>query len=169
VPSTPPAPPGTPLIKKDIFRPAPPTPLRAVVDAFAADGAVSLAAEEGAQNMHLPDLFQSVAGPVADKFKATVKVAAPAPSRVGEWVKKVGAVKWRSVVCWVGGERVKGWVEVWDRWWMGERKGRVVDGYLPNRELDALVIEGELSRRLALPISSNLVIEQFCRILFVRR
>jgi hypothetical protein len=143
----PPAPPSTPLIKKDIFKPQPRSPLHTVVDAFAADGAVSLAADAGAKNVHLPELLESMSvRPPTIGVKALRDCAQDRARRIGEWFRRSGgdrAVLW---VVGVTGARalVRDLRKRSEEWWSRERKDRVMDGYVPNRELDALIVEGAL-------------------------
>lgn len=122
-PSTAPAPttPVTPLIRGPIFKssstaPNPiasssqtQSPLKSVVDSFAADGTITQAVESGVQGIHLPELFRAsvhglaATGVVQDVVRKIELVPAPAAKEAEEEFSIGG-----------GGEEVVGWGEGWD-------------------------------------------------------
>jgi nucleoporin NDC1 len=116
--------------------------LRSVIDAFAADGAVTLAAESGVQNVHLTELLQSVGSAQnGGKQEAKVKMS------LEKWIGRERWWRWDVLEKWAehrqAVSRLLDAKKKWDIWWKGERKGRVLESYLPNRELDVLIIEGK--------------------------
>lgn len=141
------------------------SPLTAVLDSFASDSklshAVEVAADAGVEHMHIPELFRSVEGLVGTPVKAikgkeaSVKTAGVGANALGFGLGLVERVKGKgkevvngylptlpvSVV--VVGHGLVGDAAGWaKKWWRAERLGKVVEGCLPRRELDVLVIEG---------------------------
>ncbi|KAK7442719.1 hypothetical protein VKT23_015965 [Stygiomarasmius scandens] len=149
-PVVPPAPapqptgiPSTPakLIDKPIFKSSKPSPIRSVIDSFAADGSFPKAVEEGAESVHLPELFKGVESavlPTLERGKGEVKKsvdgalgAVTRPLRGGI----TGVVHAYAPV--PISDMLKGWQE----WWNTARVGRSVESTLPFRELDVLAVK----------------------------
>ncbi|EIN05466.1 hypothetical protein PUNSTDRAFT_74324 [Punctularia strigosozonata HHB-11173 SS5] len=138
--------PGTPLKKGPIFKSTQESPIRKVVESLASDGTMSQAVEETEQNLHLPDLFRSV------RSSELVKGPADSFAVVKEKVETVKVPDVRSVVTTAKGKgkevlrsNVPAWAvelgdEVYD-WWARDRASKLVERSLPNRELDAIVVE----------------------------
>ncbi|KAI0037120.1 nucleoporin protein Ndc1-Nup, partial [Vararia minispora EC-137] len=125
--------PSTPLERKKIFKTSAPSPVNAALEALAADGAISQAVETSAER--LPSVFQAahvplphIPLPTLPAASAIVPVRPPSSgigTVVGRWTP--GAV--RDVGMRLG------------EWWASERLSKVAESSLPNRDLDALVIE----------------------------
>lgn len=150
--------PPTPLIRKPILKAPPQTPVRAVIDSFASDGTISQAiastAEVGAA--HIPELFRSVStvAPISTEVVVKeVKEVASAIDKVKFDVKSLPMEVLKAAKGRMGTDGVVGrYTElVYQRyvkeqsgkvkeWWEAERLAKAAEGYLPNRELDILII-----------------------------
>jgi len=138
------------LIQTPVFRSGkkPVSPMRAVMDGLASDGALAQAVGAGADAAHIPELFRSVEAAVSPGAPVTKEKQ---PVQVG------GADKWtvRGMGGWVSGRvkvglqrvvpgEVSRNVKELDGWWRKERMSRVVQTRcLPCSELDLVVVEGE--------------------------
>jgi nucleoporin NDC1 len=141
--------PGTPLKKGAIFKSARQSPIRAVVESLASDGTVSQAVVETEERLRLPDLFRSVRG--AELVTAGVEDVVAAKEKV---VETVGVPDVKAAVAGAAGKGkvvVRSWMPRWavalgdeiGVWWTSERASRMVECSLPNRDLDAIVVDGE--------------------------
>ncbi|TFY76297.1 hypothetical protein EWM64_g7713 [Hericium alpestre] len=129
--------PSTPLVRKPIFRSeASQSPLRTIVDAVAADGALTQMVESSVETTatHLPELFKAIESPVAKaksvvaKSETVVKSMAP-PAKSRDLVARL-APHFVAVV-----------VRRAADWWQRERIGKLAEIALPHRHIDALVVE----------------------------
>ncbi|KAG1726683.1 nucleoporin protein Ndc1-Nup [Suillus lakei] len=145
--SKPKDPPSTPLIRKAIFKAPRQSPLGSMLDSVSSDSELSKAAEavagemeERANQMHIPELFRSVAPSSAAAPAANAVLAKPTSSIVSSFIAQLGARRWDLVV-----DRCPAWLKEstirWNNWFYRERLNKVVEVCLPNRELDALIIE----------------------------
>ncbi|KAG2151633.1 nucleoporin protein Ndc1-Nup [Suillus bovinus] len=140
-------PPSTPLIRKAIFKAPRQSPLSSMLDSVSSDSELSKAAEavagemeERASQMHIPELFRSVAPSSAAAPSTDAVPAKPASNVMSSFIAQV---KLRS------GDLVVGYCPIWlkesairwNKWFYRERLNKVVEVCLPNRELDALIIE----------------------------
>ncbi|KZV62242.1 hypothetical protein PENSPDRAFT_678351 [Peniophora sp. CONT] len=127
-----PEPPATPAQRAPVFQMSKSgTPVRSAIDALASDGTLSQAIESSAnvftQSVSVPkpvvEIEKRVEGAVAEVKDAAKgkglsgRVAGVLPGNVRAGAKGLGA------------------------WWSGERAGKVAESILPNRELDALVVD----------------------------
>ncbi|KAJ8507456.1 hypothetical protein ONZ45_g10177 [Pleurotus djamor] len=149
VPAAAPAPPppqpmfpSTPkkLIEKPIYQSHKQSPIRNVIDSLAADGSIAQAIDEA----HVPEIFKSV-----------TQVIEPAGTVAKEEVQKVqeagkGAVGTLKTLVHEGvadavTKYAPAWVhdasESWKSWWTRERESKLAEACVPNRQLDALIIE----------------------------
>jgi nucleoporin NDC1 len=130
------------LIQKPIFKPSPQSPIRTVLDSFAADGAVSQVVADTAEASasHMPQLFRSVEGIVGPLATPAVESVNAKKGEVEGLVKdgREAVMKLLHVPPWA-----KEVGAVWASWWKKEKLGKVVEGCLPFRELDALVVDGK--------------------------
>lgn len=134
--TAPPATP-TPLIKTQIYKPTPQSPINSVIDSFAADGVMTKVADEGAS--HIPDIFRSVVGGPSTPAPGVVAVSAQGKGGVG--LGDVRTLVGRYVSLPSGGGSEAWWVKGGKEWWYRDRLDKIVEGLLPNRYLDALAIE----------------------------
>ena len=161
-----------PIFKSAQSSPASFSPLNAVLDSFASDSKLSHAVEVTAEASasHVPELFRSVVGegfgmkvppntPAGTPAKGKAVEAASSSVTLSRSINRLvddAKNKGREVVSGhlpalpipmlvVAGRglRVVGDFAGWTKeWWRAERLGKVVEGCLPRRELDILVIEG---------------------------
>lgn len=136
--------PSTPkkLIQKPIYQSARQSPIRNVIDSLAADGSFAQAIEE----THVPEVFRSVTNAVVEPANAAAKhevqkVREAGMSFLGHFRSRVGGVA-AGVMTQYAPARVNDLAEACRAWWTKERLGKVVEGYLPNRELDVLIVQG---------------------------
>jgi len=145
--SKPKDPPSTPLIRKDIFKAPQRSPLGTVLDSVASDSKLSKAAEavvgeveERASQMHIPELFRSVVPSSVAAPAANVVSASPTPSIISGLIAQLEArsrdLVMGSCPVWMKEMAIK-----WNEWFYRERLNKVVEVCVPNRELDALIIE----------------------------
>ncbi|KAG9309703.1 nucleoporin protein Ndc1-Nup-domain-containing protein [Chiua virens] len=143
-------PPSTPLIRKAIFKAPQKSPVSKVLDTFASDSDLSkasdaVASEGGTRVLEapIPELFRSVSSPsVAAAAPPATAVVAPAP--------KPGLIRTytsRAKEQCLGfvDQHLPPWcrdvVGQWDAWWRRDRINKVTEKCLPNRDLDALIVE----------------------------
>ncbi|KAG0696162.1 nucleoporin protein Ndc1-Nup [Suillus ampliporus] len=140
-------PPSTPLIRKAIFKAPQQSPLGSMLDSVASDSELSKAAEavagemeERASQMHIPELFRSVAPSSVAASAATAMAARPTPSIISDLITQLRGRSRNLVV-----SRCPNWLKQsamrWNKWFYRERLNKVVEVCLPNRELDALIIQ----------------------------
>ncbi|TDL20508.1 hypothetical protein BD410DRAFT_899434 [Rickenella mellea] len=156
--------PSTPIIHKPIYKSAQSSPLSTLVDSIASDGRLTQAVQQTTDEVvGVPELFLSVAStlsspgrffsspPVASSSKAVV----PAATTSGDTaVAKALALKDQGLAAeWVSharnGVRLVGYVVrgTWWKdsglsgWWTTERKNKVAVKCLPNKDLDAMIVE----------------------------
>lgn len=141
-------PPSTPLIRKAIFRAPRQSPLSSMLDSVSSDSELSKAAEavagemeERASQMHIPELFRSVAPSSAAVPSANAVVAKPTSSIISSFIAQAESHSRGLVVgycpVWLKESAMR-----WNKWFYRERLNKAVEVCLPNRELDALIIEG---------------------------
>ncbi|OJA18737.1 hypothetical protein AZE42_12235 [Rhizopogon vesiculosus] len=141
-------PPSTPLIRRDIFKAPQRSPLGTVLDSVASDSKLSKAAEavvgeveERSSQMHIPELFRSVVSSSVAAPAANVVSAIPTPSIISGLIAQLEArsrdLVMGSCPVWMKEMAIK-----WNEWFYRERLNKVVEVCVPNRELDALIIEG---------------------------
>ncbi|KAF4566458.1 hypothetical protein EYR36_011885 [Pleurotus pulmonarius] len=135
--------PSTPkkLLQKPIYQSARQSPIRNVIDSLAADGSFAQAIEE----THVPEVFRSVTNAVVEPANAAAKhevqkVREAGMSFLGRLRSRVGGVASGALTQYAPA-RVNDLVETCHAWWTKERLGKVVEGYLPNRELDVLIVQ----------------------------
>ncbi|KAG1856374.1 nucleoporin protein Ndc1-Nup [Suillus subalutaceus] len=153
-------PPSTPLIRKAIFKAPRQSPLASMLDSVSSDSELSKAAtavagemEERASQMHIPELFRSVAPSSVAAPAANAVLAKPTSSIISSFIAQVES---HSRDLFVG--RCPAWLKesaiTWNEWFYRERLNKVVEVCLPNRELDALIIEA-LSRFVCASLSED--------------
>ena len=144
-------PPGTPLLRKEIYK-APPqqSPISRVLDTFASDSDLSKAAdavasEVGTRFMEtpIPELFRSTSSPpvAAAPPPTTVAAATPQPYLFSAYVSRAKA-QCQSLVVGHSPSWCREVVGQWDAWWSRDRINKVTEKYLPSRDVDALIVEG---------------------------
>ncbi|KAH8078741.1 nucleoporin protein Ndc1-Nup [Cristinia sonorae] len=139
--------PSTPLVKTNVFKAGSSgrSPLKSALETLASDGVVTAAADELGSSQ-IPELFRSVMAPAltpakpkdegkTDATPAPKKIAAPSRWKA-QAAREVQNVAEKYTPGWLA--EVK--LQVVD-WWTRERLSRVVEGSLPNRKIDALLIE----------------------------
>ncbi|KAG2034794.1 nucleoporin protein Ndc1-Nup [Suillus americanus] len=153
-------PPSTPLIRKAIFKAPRQSPLSSMLDSVSSESELSKAAsavagemEERASQMHIPELFRSVAPSSAAAPAANTVLAKPTSSIISSFIAQVQSHSRDFVV-----SRCPAWLKesaiIWNKWFYRERLNKVVEVCLPNRELDALIIEA-LSRFVCASLSED--------------
>ncbi|KDQ23480.1 hypothetical protein PLEOSDRAFT_1009577, partial [Pleurotus ostreatus PC15] len=135
--------PSTPkkLIQKPIYQSARQSPIHNVIDSLAADGSFAQAIEE----THVPDVFRSVTNAVVEPANAAAKhevqkVREAGMSFLGHLKSQAGGVVAGAMTQYAPA-RVNDFLETCRAWWTKERLGKVVEGYLPNRQLDVLIVQ----------------------------
>lgn len=132
-----------PLLRQSVLKPSSQSPIRSAIDTLASDGTLGAAAAEA-----VPELFRSVlhAPPptesevVKRSEEELSKIVTNVTEETKAWKGKLVELVERNLnlaprwVCEMR-EKVRGW-------WVRERVNKVVEGALPNRKLDALVVEG---------------------------
>jgi nucleoporin NDC1 len=146
------APPGTPtqLIKKPIYKPTQPSPVRAVLDSFAADGSFSQAVETSVDATHLPEIFKSVENILRPAPPAAAIVRTQTVGLTTR-LKNMGNDFVRELIVRYVPASVLEVSNRWTSWWRRERVNKKVDACLPHREVDVLIID---SKFLCYPIYS---------------
>ena len=134
-----------PLLRQKIFRSTQESPVQAALDALGADGPIAKAVEVGAEASHVPELFRSVearvfSAPVVIEAKRNIDNTKTIGSRLkGELtsITATYATRYTPVLL------KEGFRQMID-WWERERTSKVVQASLPFRELDVVVVEGNL-------------------------
>ncbi|KAJ8081797.1 hypothetical protein PM082_007643 [Marasmius tenuissimus] len=142
-PTSPPALPATPakLIERPIFQSSKKSPLKTVIDSFAADGSFSQVVEAGAEAAHLPEAIKNVEDtllrPGLERGKGEVKKGLDGAKGIVERTRGLafGVIR-RHAPGWVGTG-----ISKTKEWWTEERLSRAVEGCVPFRELDAVAVE----------------------------
>ncbi|KAL6298512.1 nucleoporin protein Ndc1-Nup [Sparassis latifolia] len=136
--------PATPLIRAPILKSSPASPLRAALDTLASDGPFStVAASTEAGASQIPELFRSVfpAQPARDSASRVVKKGEEKILGMFEPVKALWKRRLSATLHPTAPQAVVGaLVQVGD-WWTRERVNRVAEMSLPNRRLDALIVD----------------------------
>lgn len=133
-----------PLLKKPIYQPTSQSPVRRVLDSFAADGSFSQAVDEGANAVHIPELFRSVEA-IVHPVTAVVPTAVNSAQKTKGTLDSVKEWGWGVGAGFVGRYAPAWLVEAggrWREWWGRERVSKVVQACLPMRDVDVLVIDG---------------------------
>jgi nucleoporin NDC1 len=140
-------PPSTPLIRKAIFKAPRQSPLGSILDSVSSDSELSKAAEavagemeERASQMHIPELFRSVAPSSAAVPAVNAVLAKPTSGIISSFTAQV-ELRSRDLVVSYCPAWLKESAMRWNKWFYRERLNKVVEVGLPNRELDALIIE----------------------------
>lgn len=140
-------PPSTPLIRKAIFKAPRQSPLGSMLDSVSSDSELSKAAnavagemEERANQMHIPELFRSVAPSSAAAPVASGILAKPTSSIISGFTAQAKSYS-RNFIVGYCPAWLKELTMRWKKWFYRERLNKVVEVCLPNRELDALIIE----------------------------
>lgn len=140
-------PPSTPLIRKAIFKAPQQSPLGSMLDSVSSDSELSKAAnavagemEERANQMHIPELFRSVAPSSVAAPAAGAILAKPTSSIISGFTAQLKSYS-RNLVVGYCPTWLKELTMRWNEWFYRERLNKVVEVCLPNRELDALIIE----------------------------
>lgn len=134
----------TPLLRKNIFRSTPESPVQSALNALGADGPIAKAVEAGAEATHVPELFRSVEArvfstPVVEEAKKSVDNTKTLGSRIkGE----LASVTTTYATRYTPG-LLKEVCRQMITWWERERTSKVVQASLPFRELDVVVVEGK--------------------------
>ncbi|KAF8436467.1 nucleoporin protein Ndc1-Nup, partial [Boletus edulis BED1] len=143
-------PPSTPLLRKAIFKAQEQSPIAKVLGTFASDSDLSKATDAVAPDLSarvaeapIPELFRSTSSlPAAATTPATTTAGATAPQQnlIGTYVSRATARCWGLIV-----KYTPLWcrevIAQWDAWWSRDRINKVTEKCLPNRDLDALIVE----------------------------
>ena len=151
-------PPSTPLLRKAIYKAPQQSPISKVLDTFASDSDLSKAADAVASEIGtrvteapIPELFCSTSSaPVAAPPPPTTTAAAATPQLdlLGTYVSRAKA-QCQSLVVKYSPPWYRGVVAEWDAWWSRDRINKITEKCLPNRDLDALIVEGKPIKRCA--------------------
>ncbi|KAF5353752.1 hypothetical protein D9758_008654 [Tetrapyrgos nigripes] len=154
IPATP-----TRLIQKPIFKSSKPSPIRSVIDSLASDGSFPKAIDEGAESVHLPELFRGVENavlPRLEKGKGDAKKSVD-----GAWGTVSNATKplrggFISVINAYAPVPIRNLLKAWGEWWDVPRVSRTVESSLAFRELDVLAV-----RVLSRLVSASLMEDRY--------
>ncbi|KAH0828828.1 nucleoporin protein Ndc1-Nup [Lanmaoa asiatica] len=143
-------PPSTPLIRKAIYKPPQQSPISKVLDTFASDSDLSKAAdtvasEVGARVMEapIPELFRSASSPpvvAAVSSTTTATATSPRLDVIGAYASRAKA-QCQSLIVKYSPSWCQDAVTQWDAWWNRDRINKATEKCLPNRDLDALIVE----------------------------
>ncbi|KAI9462554.1 nucleoporin protein Ndc1-Nup [Boletus coccyginus] len=143
-------PPSTPLLRKAIYKAPQQSPISKVLDTFASDSDLSKAADAVASEIvtrvteaPIPELFRSTSlPPVAAPPPPTITPAAATPRLylIGAYVSRAKA-QCQDLVVKYSPPWYQQVVAEWDAWWSRDRINKVSEKCLPNRNLDALIVE----------------------------
>lgn len=146
-------PPSTPLLRKAIYKAPQQSPISKVLDTFASDSDLSKAADAVASEMGtrvteapIPELFRSTSlPPFAAPPPPTITPVAPTPrlDLIGAYVSRAKA-QCQNLVVKYSPPWYQQVVAEWDVWWSRDRINKISEKCLPNRNLDALIVEGGL-------------------------
>ncbi|KIK69550.1 hypothetical protein GYMLUDRAFT_510341 [Collybiopsis luxurians FD-317 M1] len=139
IPATP-----TPLLRKDIFQKGKSSPIRAVLDSFAADGSFARAVDEGAESIHVPEIIKSVEGAVLPRLEKRKDEVVKGVSGTTGTLTRIREIMGGGPATWV--DRYAPTIisrssKRLGEWWLEERLSKTVEDCLPFRELDVLAIE----------------------------
>ncbi|THV00300.1 hypothetical protein K435DRAFT_751333 [Dendrothele bispora CBS 962.96] len=132
------------LINQPIFKSSKPSPIRSVIDSFAADGSFPKAVDEGAESVHLPELFKGVENavlPGLEKGKGEIKRGVEGALGAVTDVTKPLRGGITGVVNAYAPTPLNDAFKKWGEWWDTVRVGRAVESSLPYRELDVLAVK----------------------------
>ncbi|KAF9466851.1 nucleoporin protein Ndc1-Nup [Collybia nuda] len=132
----------TPLLRTPIYKSSKQSPIHTVMASLGSDGALARALDEGADATNIPELFRSVEAavmpaPAKEEVKKNVDAATGIVTRINTDIWTSMSKVLQSMVPVWAAEAVTG-VHVW---WAKERVSKVVQGCLPNKEVDLAVIE----------------------------
>ncbi|KAG8221384.1 nucleoporin protein Ndc1-Nup [Butyriboletus roseoflavus] len=143
-------PPSTPLVRKAIYKASLQSPMSKVLDTFASDSDLSKVADAVASDVGMrvmetpiPELFRSTSSPpVAATPPSTMTAAAaiPQPNLIGAYASRAKA-QCQSLVVKYSPSWCREVVGQWDAWWSRDRINKVTEMWLPNRDLDALIVQ----------------------------
>ena len=141
-------PPSTPLLRKAIYKASQQSPISKVLDTFASDSDLSKAADAVASEMStrvmeapIPELFRSASLPPVVVPPPPTTTAAPQPNSICTYVSRA-KVQCQNLVVKYSPSWYREVVAKWDAWWGRDRINKVTEKCLPNRDLDALIVEG---------------------------
>ncbi|ESK92447.1 transmembrane protein 48 [Moniliophthora roreri MCA 2997] len=128
------------LIDKPIFQTGKKSPIKSVIDSFAADGSFAQAIDAGAESVHVPEALKNVEDVVLksglEKGKGEVKKGIDGGKTL---VRKAWDVLHRIVAGYVPRSLMEV-LSTGQEWWTKERQSKVVEGCVPYRELDAAAV-----------------------------
>jgi len=132
-----------PLLRQRVFKATAESPGLAALDALASDGPIAKVVDVGADATHVPELFRSVekqvlASPAGEKGKKITNNAGLS-SRLNAQLTSMLHPLVANVP-----DPLKDAFGRLLRWWSEERLSKVVEASLPFRELDVVVLDGEL-------------------------
>ncbi|RDB16603.1 Nucleoporin NDC1 [Hypsizygus marmoreus] len=132
-----------PLIRTSIFQSGKPSsPIRSVVESLGSDGALAQALDAGAEAAHIPELFRTVEDAVlSEPAKAEVKKSVEKATGVVEQFTNQAKAALHGAYERFAPTRAARFGERLGRWWRKDRLGRVVQGHLPNMEMDVVIVE----------------------------
>lgn len=143
-------PPSTPLLRKEIYKAPQQSPISKVLDTFASDSDLSKAADAVASEVGtrmaeapIPELFRSVSShPIATPpAPPTAAAAATRPNLIGAYLSRAKA-QCQSLAVKYSPPWYREMIAQWDTWWSRDRINKITEKCLPNRDLDALIVEG---------------------------
>ena len=137
------------LLRQSVFKPAAQSPLKEAIDTLASDGTLGAAVGEAVPELfrsvlHTPPPSSSSSGESSNGAQKTLgggdisKLVSSAKAETQAWKTKVVETIEKNLIPRVACE-AKEWVQTW---WTRERVHKVVEGVLPNRKLDALIVDG---------------------------
>ncbi|KAF8550767.1 hypothetical protein OG21DRAFT_1499585 [Imleria badia] len=143
-------PPSTPLLRKEIYKAPQQSPISKVLNTFASDSDLLKAAEAVASEVGtrvveapIPELFRSASSPpvaAPPPPPTTAATATPQPDFIGTYISRAKA-QCQSLVVKYTPPWCQDVVAQWDTWWSRDRMNKVTEKCLPNRDLDALIVE----------------------------
>ncbi|KAI6105938.1 nucleoporin protein Ndc1-Nup [Pisolithus croceorrhizus] len=135
-----PNPPSTPILRQPIYKPLQQSPLARVLNSLASDSDLSRATEEvakevktAAKEAHVPELFRSVAVSATSAIPTSTVVTSIAHNPPTTLSSFILFIRQRCYSALIYGQL--------NEWLVRERIHKRAEMSLPNRELDALVIE----------------------------
>lgn len=134
-----PEPPSTPAQRAPVFQTSRSgTPVRSAIDALASDGTLSRAVESSAGQLGISVSAPDAVVNIEKRVEGAVVQAKAVTSGKGLSARVVGSLP----------KPVREGARGLSAWWAGERAGRVAESVLPNRELDAVIVDGKALRNL---------------------
>lgn len=144
-------PPATPLLRKAIYKAQQQSPISKMLDTFASDSDLTKAADAVATEVGMrvmdapiPELFRSTSAPptaTAPASATTPTAAVPQPDVFSAYLSRAKAqsqewaIKHAPLWC-------REAVGEWNAWWHRDHTNKVAEQCLPNRDLDALIVQG---------------------------